>query len=55
MDHHFAFAISQTGMALEQLRLEAATMHLTHVNVPARPGTQVYRAQHVVATARAWA
>lgn len=49
MDYHAAFAISKTGMALEQLRLEAATMNLAHVNVAARPGTEVYRAQHLVA------
>jgi flagellar basal-body rod protein FlgC len=48
MDHRFAFAISKSGMALEQLRLETATMNLAQMNVAAKPGSAVYRAQRVV-------
>jgi flagellar basal-body rod protein FlgC len=48
MDHRFAFAISMSGMALEQLRLDTATMNLAQMNVAAKPGSAVYRAQRVV-------
>jgi flagellar basal-body rod protein FlgC len=50
MDYQFAFAISKTGMALQQLRLDVATLNLAQVNLPAQAGAPVYRARHVVAS-----
>jgi flagellar basal-body rod protein FlgC len=52
MDYRDAFAISKVGMALEQARLETATLNLANMNVPAKPGAEVYRAQRVVAVER---
>jgi flagellar basal-body rod protein FlgC len=50
MDYQFAFAISKTGMALQQLRLDVATLNLAQVNLPTQAGAPVYRARHVVAS-----
>lgn len=52
MDYNNTFAISKTGMALEQLRLEVATQNLSQMNQPARAGTSPYRPLRVVAVER---
>jgi flagellar basal-body rod protein FlgC len=50
MDYQFAFAISRTGLALEQARLETATLNLARINLPAQPGGAVFQARRVVAS-----
>jgi flagellar basal-body rod protein FlgC len=37
-------------MALEQLRLETATLNLAHLNLPTKAGAEVYQARRVVAS-----
>jgi flagellar basal-body rod protein FlgC len=50
MDYQYAFAISRTGMALEQARLETATLNLARINIPAPAGGSVFQARRVVAS-----
>jgi flagellar basal-body rod protein FlgC len=52
MDYNVAFAISKTGMSLEQLRLEVATQNLAQMNQATRPGASPYRPLRVVSSAQ---